>query len=369
MDNRVTKLIISSEFPPGPGGIGQHAASLAMALSKFDLIIVLCNQDYIDFIEKENYNCKLPENLVLYNFTSVNSYLGSFKRIIQTHQLIRLYKPSNVIATGRFQLLIAAMVKILYPKIKVEGFVHGSEVANSQSLYARLTYFSCSRLDKVWAVSSFTAAFLEKHGFRNVEVLPNGLDRSLLDLGDDVVQPLEEWKGFPSLLTAGNVTFRKGQHRVIKALPTLLLKYPELHYHVVGLPTERSKFIELAQSLGVLNSVTFHGRMANRFDLYRAYRSSDIFIMLSENQMNGDVEGFGIALLEANVFKVPTIGASGCGIEDAISEHSGVLVDGDKPEEVLSAIDKILADYTRYQRGSRIWAEEHCWSDIVLRME
>ena len=34
MSNHKNILIFSSEFPPGPGGIGNHAFNLAKALSK-----------------------------------------------------------------------------------------------------------------------------------------------------------------------------------------------------------------------------------------------------------------------------------------------------------------------------------------------
>ena len=41
----------------------------------------------------------------------------------------------------------------------------------------------------------------------------------------------------------------------------------------------------------------------------------------------GDVEGFGIAILEANALGIPAIGALGCGIEDAIENYSsGILI-------------------------------------------
>ncbi len=332
-------------------------------------VIVLCNQDYISDEEKRTYRNSVPKSIKIYNFTYGKSGITPILRVFETFRIIRNYNPTNVIATGRFQLWIAALAKFFFRDIIFEGFAHGSEVTNGSGMNSKITYLACGRLDKVWAVSSFTSKFLLSRGLRNIEILPNGVDSELLEFDGNLLSKHEGWKGNPSLLTVGNVTYRKGQHRVIKALPKLLQKYPELHYHIVGLPTKRDAFLKLAESLGVSNSITFHGRMASRTDLMKTYKSSDIFIMLSENQPDGDVEGFGIALLEANVFKVPTIGAMDCGIEDAISENSGILVDGNNEEEVLYAIDKILINYTRYQEGARVWAEKHNWSEIVLRME
>ena len=47
----------------------------------------------------------------------------------------------------------------------------------------------------------------------------------------------------PQLITVGNLTQRKGQHNMINALPELLKKYPDLHYHCVGIPTEIEQYV------------------------------------------------------------------------------------------------------------------------------
>lgn len=361
-------LIISSEFPPGPGGIGQHSASMAVALSEYHDIVVLCNQDYVSYGERNIYNNSLPERIKVYNFRKGKFFTRALWRFFQIVRIIIINRPMKVISTGRFQLWASAILKLFFNGIVFEGFAHGSEVTNGSGLKGVITNFACARLDKVWAVSTFTSRILLQRGLRNVEILPNGVDNNLLNVDEKFFKPFEQWQGNPSLLTVGNMTYRKGQHRVIQALPEILKKYPNLHYHVVGLPTKKSEFIQLAEDLGVIDSITFHGFFESREDLMRAYKSSDIFIMLSENQKDGDVEGFGIALLEANIYRVPTIGAKGCGIEDAISEKSGVLVDGNNKMEIVQALDIILTNYETFQEGSRKWAEEHDWSKIILKM-
>ena len=180
--------------------------------------------------------------------------------------------------------------------------------------------------------------------------------------------PSFEWKGNPKLLTVGNVTPRKGQHRVVAALPEILKAFPEAHYHVVGLPTESKQLTIQAKELGVSHAITIHGRIAAREDLFRAFVSADIFIMLSENQANGDLEGFGIAILEANSFGLPAIGATGCGIDDAISTKSGKLVDGNSNFEIVMAMQSVLAERELFSSGAREWAQKHNWSQLIDRI-
>jgi phosphatidylinositol alpha-1,6-mannosyltransferase len=155
---------------------------------------------------------------------------------------------------------------------------------------------------------------------------------------------------------------------VIKALPGLVQKFPQVHYHMVGLPTYQNALQSLCKELKVTDHVSFHGRLPQKEDLLHAYASADIFIMLSENQPDGDVEGFGIAILEANAFGIPAIGAKGCGIEDAISLASGILVDGDNPQEISAAVETILNNYEAYSKGARAWSEKYNWADLVKKV-
>mgnify|MGYP003346336418 CR=1 FL=1 len=64
-------------------------------------------------------------------------------------------------------------------------------------------------------------------------------------------------------------------------------------------------------------------------------------MMLSERQPDGDIEGFGIAILEANYYGLPAIGASDCGIEDAIDEgNTGHKVPYHDAEKITTALKK-----------------------------
>ena len=94
--------------------------------------------------------------------------------------------------------------------------------------------------------------------------------------------------------------------------------------------------------------------------------ATDVFVMLSSESKTGDVEGFGIAILEANALGVPAIGSKGCGIEDAIKAHvSGVLIALNDAEEFNDALTEILNEKTTYQHEAKQWAEKHDWSNII----
>ncbi|MBI9061380.1 MAG: glycosyltransferase family 4 protein [Marinilabiliaceae bacterium] len=358
-------LIVSSEFPPGPGGIGNHAFSLAKALAAQNCQVwVVADANYAKNEEVKQFDQALPSGIHMRRVfrRGVQTYLGRIKKVAS---ILRKEKIDTVILSGRFSLWIGGLLKMSAFRFKSIGILHGSEVRLKNQLWRRFTWWCIRQTNFLVPVSSFTH-----------QLLPPQLQRKPFKVIENGIDPLEmnglirdkELKGSPVLLTVGNVTPRKGQHRVIKALPKIREKYPSVHYHVVGLPTYKEPFQQLAESLGVKDLVTFHGRLQHRHELGAVYSAADCFIMLSENQADGEVEGFGIVILEANYFKLPAIGAKGCGISAAIKDdYNGYLVDGDESDEILEKLHKVMENRCRLARDAYQWSVEHDWNKVVLK--
>ncbi|MDE6121213.1 MAG: glycosyltransferase family 4 protein [Muribaculaceae bacterium] len=352
-------LIVASEFPPGPGGIGNHAFSMAKAFDRkgFNVVVVACG-DFVDKDTIERFDSRQTFRIVRYKDAGFG-----LKYLLRLMTIAKNLRP-NIILSGKFSLWMALWIKMFSRKSNLTSILHGTEVNLPNSFLRRLTHKSIATADNIVAVSNYTRDLLPdwilRH--RDVHVIPNGIDLT------DIPDPKDAGilKGKPAILTVGNVTPRKGQHRVIKALPEILKKYPDAHYHIVGLPTYKNDFYELAKSLGVEKSVTFHGRAESFDQVCSFYKAADVFAILSENQSDGDCEGFGIVILEAGYFFLPAIGAKGCGIEDAIRNGAnGCLVDGDDKEEIAEAIKTITDRYDSFAKGARAWALDHDWNNIV----
>lgn len=331
-------------------------------------MVVQTEADYADAEEVKAFDTQHQSE----RLTIVRNGRGGWRtypeRIKRSHHLIKTHQPDVLILTGRFSIWAGAWLKHRGLAKPTWAFVHGSEVGNARRWTSRLTLRALQKADRIIAVSAFTRALFPDHLQQKTEVLPNGIVTIEMPEANDL-SGFSDWPGSPRLLTVGSISPRKGQHRVIKALPALLHRFPDLHYHMVGLPDRREAVEDLAQELGVGDHITIHGKLADRLDLYRAYRSADAFIMLSENQPDGDVEGFGIAILEANYFGVPAIGAQGCGIEDAIQHgHNGYLVDGDNAEAVVQALQDCLAFKQQLSTQAKAWAAAHEWNLLVHQL-
>ncbi|WP_010663972.1 glycosyltransferase family 4 protein [Marinilabilia salmonicolor] len=361
-------LLVASEFPPGPGGIGNHAYSLAKYLARRGIEVnVLADSNYAGRQEVLDFDQSLPPQIKVRRVLRIWVFTY-FLRLWFLFKLVFSKKFDGAIFSGKFSLWLCAVLKTLGVKIKSLGVLHGSEVQMNNRIYRAITDWGISRLDYIVPVSHFTHSLLTpKLQRKPFKIIENGIDITEFQaLNQKREVSSLKLKGDPVLLTVGNVTYRKGQHRVIKAMPEIIKRMPEVHYHVVGLPSCKAEFERLAQSLNVDQYVTFHGRLPKREDLAGAYALADCFLILSENQNDGDVEGFGIVILEANFFKVPAVGASGCGIDDAIeSGFNGFLVDGNDSVEIAERVQEIINDREVFSQHAFEWAKKHDWAVIV----
>lgn len=366
LQNHQKFLILSTELPPGPGGIGQHAWSLANALKRVGHeVTIQAEADYSDAATVERFDMAHQSAQFRIVRNARNGWRTYPDRIKTLARLIHTHRPDVLILTGRFSLWAGAWLKYWGLQAPTWAFVHGSEVGNGRRPTTRLTLWALQNANRIIAVSQFTRSLLPESIRQKTVVLPNGI-ASLEMPEPDEISAFPDWSGSPRLLTVGRVSPRKGQQRVIRALPDLLKRFPNVHYHIVGLPVHRSAFETLAQDLGVADHLTFHGKLTDRADLYRAYRSADVFVMLSENQPDGDVEGFGIAILEANHFGLPAIGAKGCGIEDAVKDgYNGYLVDGNDAASIIYAIQHCIDQRSTLGHHARQWAAAHDWDQLI----
>jgi phosphatidylinositol alpha-1,6-mannosyltransferase len=354
-------IIVSSEFPPQPGGIGNHAYNLALHLShQGHDVSVIADQRSKAGIEESDFDKTLPfsvERIKLYDVR----FIMYLKRVILTFKYMR--SATHCIATGKFSLWNVAFCSFFF-KRKTMAVVHGTEVNFKSMLLRKSIDFSLKRFDEIVAVSNYTKSLIA-HLNIDVLVIPNGITTSEWEKSKDKIK----LKGQPVLTTVGRVSSRKGQLNVIRQLPELIKQFPEVHYHCVGIPTEVDAFMKEATSLKVDSYITFHGSVDDD-QLKQALDATDIFVMLSTESATGDVEGFGIAILEANAMGIPVIGARGCGIEDAINTgNSGLLIAVNNTNEFIESITHILENSSKFKTEAVAWANTHDWSHIIKRYE
>lgn len=355
-------LLISSEFPPLPGGIGNHAYHLAHQLMQNGYKVVVCTNQRssvlatdLEFDKQQSFDI---HRIQRYSF----SFWTYLQRIWISFQLVISNKPETVIASGKFSLWLGAFLKLFFHKKQFIAVLHGSELFAGNRISKGMTQWSLKQFDVLVAVSHFTQNLaLTINPKLEINVVNNGFSVPIISGNARKIT----LKGHPKLVTVGNVSYRKGQQNLIAALPRIKEKFPEVHYHIIGLPTEQEAFEKRAQELGVFESVSFHGVLSEK-DLFSLVSLCDVFVMLSAHLANGDVEGFGIAVLEANALGLPAIGSSDSGIADAIKDgYSGALLLPDDIVAISSALETIMGDYERYSSNAISWSKGFEWKMVI----
>ena len=351
-------LLITSEFPPQPGGIGTHAYQLGTALAaEGKMVTVLCDQRSKDGIEESTFDALLK---VTVNRTKriTPLFITFFNRINKAISLAR--KHDVVLVSGKFSLWTGAILKRVFKKKSI-AILHGSELLLPGKIEKRLTSWAIKQMDACISVSKYTASLVGTLQTPNF-IIPNGC---MIDCSN--LPPQKKMSQGISLVTVGNLTQRKGQHNVITALPLLLKRYPKLQYKVIGIPTEIDRLQALAYELDVSSHISFMGRVSEN-EKPHLLKEQYVFIMLSEQTSTGDVEGFGIAVIEANALGLPAIGSKGCGIEDAIKEdYSGFLVDPHDPESIDKALENIILNYDQFSENAKKWASNFEWPLLIKK--
>lgn len=342
-------LILSIEFPPGPGGIGTHAFQLALQLVKRGWeVCVLTSQDFATIGEIQCFN--QAQNFPIHRLRPIGSVpVEAAYRWRKASRVIRQFKPNLLVATGERSVWLSALLAKRH-RLRWVAIGHGAEFNLPTFWERKFTQWSFQSASAVICVSRFTWQRMLKSGIhpKSGGVILNGGDSDQFTIVPST--EVEEFKrnfGLSNariLVTVGNVTHRKGQDVVIRALPSILKQVPKTHYLIVGLPTLRWEFQNLAEELNVGEHVHFLGRVDLPI-LTRLLNSSDVFVLTSRHTKEGDFEGFGIAVLEAALCGKPAVVTSGSGLEEAIENGiSGIAVPENDVNETARAVISLLKD-------------------------
>lgn len=349
-------LIVTSEFPPLPGGIGNHALNLATYLTKNSYEVNVLTDQRIQGNTEKEFDSLKPFSVMRIPLRKIR-LLMYLERLWLMFKLIK--ETDVVIASGKFSLWMVGLASVFYNRKSI-AVIHGTEVNIKNSFLKTITNISLKKIKNVITVSNYTKGFVKGLDLKKLVTIPNGYTIENTNIKK------RRFNTFPNLVTVGRVSFRKGQINVIKALPQIKKEYPNVCYHMIGIDHEKSKLIKLAKELGVDENIIFYGKQKYT-DLYAVVKSSDVFLMLSQNDSKGDIEGFGIAILEANYFGVPAIGSINCGIEDAIkNDYSGILVNPKSTSDICNGLNKILNNKTDFDKNALDWSLNFTWDKIIL---
>lgn len=338
-------VILSIEYPPGPGGIGTYAYQTAKHLHQLGCSIQVASpQSFATREEIEEFNRSQP--FLIQNFPDRGLFLlEAFERLYYTFKLVLKSKPDWVVTFGKKATWLGALVAWI-GKVKLIATGSGSEFNVKEFLDTFLTKWAFRKAQKVIFNSEFTHSLAINKGFIFNEsyVIPLGADDKVFrsGLSTDALRKRLNLQDKRVILTVGQLSERKAQDIVILALPEVLKKIPQAVYLIAGIPTLQDKLQALAEALGVSEQVRFLGKVPQD-ELPYLYNLAEVFVMVSRESKQGEVEGFGISVLEAALCGVPAIVSEGTGLIETIQPgQTGLVVPQESPADTAQALIYLL---------------------------
>jgi glycosyltransferase involved in cell wall biosynthesis len=342
-------LILSIEFPPGPGGLGTTAYQAALQLSRLGWqVCVATPQHFAGEQEIQRFNAGLPFALIRFRYEGAFLF-EAFDRFRLVWRCLREWRPDLILAVGRQAAWLGDGCSRL-ARIPLAVFGAGTEFLVKARLDQALTRRAFDNANLVIAISMYARNLAESNGFKtsHFQVIPLGADESLFAPAPpsvDLRKRLDFGKA-RILLTVGQVSERKAQDVVIRALPRILEECPGVVYLVAGLPTLQVELRRLAESLGVAQNVRFAGKVPQA-ELPAFYNLADIFVLVSRTTSKGDAEGFGIVAVEAALCGKPSVVSDKSGLVEAVQPgETALVVPQNDPGSTAAAILHLLKDDT-----------------------
>jgi phosphatidylinositol alpha-1,6-mannosyltransferase len=340
-------LILSIEFPPGPGGLGTLTYQIALYLAKTGWqVAVSTPQDHASSQQIDRFNADQPFEILSLRCVEPSALEGIYRLGLAMNS-VRRDRPDVVLAVGMQAVWLGATISRLtrVPLVAVGG---GTEFLRKSRTERAITRWAFGRAQSLVAISSYTLGLMSEMGIdvSRASVIPPGADGDLYTpgLSTDRLRNRLELGDSRVILTVGHVSKRKAQDVVIRALPSVLKDCPEVKYLIAGLPSRRKELRQLALDLGVEEHVVFLGQVPQE-ELPYVYNLADVFVLVSRHS-SGEVEGFGIVAVEAALCGTPAIVSRDCGLEEAVVENeTAFVVKPDDPETTANAIIKLLTDH------------------------
>lgn len=285
------------------------------------------------------------------------------------------FKPDVILFSS---MVTASLAKITRSRVDVPMVTinHGQDVKMPIGIYQKFVPKVFDALDGVISVSRATREECIKRGMNPDKgiALPNGFDMSdfkEVPEREEALKTLENTfsmslSGKHVLLTVGRQVKRKGHEWFLKeVLPKI---NSEVVYLAIGDGPEHENLINACSELPYKNKILLAGKQPDEI-LKKAYSAADLFIM-PNIPVPGDMEGFGIVLLEANLAATPAVASDLEGIKDVVEDGmNGYKIPVYEPELFARKIDEVLRNGAQeLGEQSRSYVEQNfVWNKVAER--
>jgi len=356
-------LVITNDYPPRPGGIQTFIFEMVRRLPADQVTVLTSN-----YAGAEEFDSANEWSVIR---TKGQVLLPSRRTRKLAQDLVRQTGATEVVfgAAAPLGLLAKPLRKVGVSQIV--SMSHGHEVGWASTPMTRgILRRIVANSDWFTYLGSYTLAGIQKaarsQDFTKFRQLTPAVDPSQFHPDrKSAGAELRASVGLadrPTIVCVSRLMARKGQDRLIEALPLIQQKVPNAALVIVGTGSYRKRLERLVGRVGVTNDVHFTGKVPQA-ELASWYGAGDVFAMPCRTRNAGwDVEGLGIVFLEASATGLAVVAGDSGGAPDAVQAgNTGVVVDGNNVESVAKVVGELLADPERSAvmgLAGRNWVEQ-----------
>jgi glycosyltransferase involved in cell wall biosynthesis len=373
------KIALCSDWVyPSVGGVQSHITGLATELARMghEVVIVTKETDEDD-PDYDPYDGAVREIRA--------KRMADLKHVlmppspIDLRKLLRAEEPDVVHAHHAFTptplLSINVAKELGVPSVLTNHSITFGNASDliwtpmSQALFPLRKYINDA--DRVIAVSGSAAEFIGRFlDNKRVTVIPNGVnvarfaEPKAANVDGVSVAALEH----PMIFSVGRLSFRKGFHLLVEAMPLVLKKHPDAVLYIAGKGGMMPYLNLLAEYLDIKSHVELLGFVSDEA-LPLLYGASDVFALPSLAS-----ESFGITLIEAMSARKPIVASKIGGVPEIIRDsHNGLLFDPWHSKGLAERVNTLLDDEEYADRlgnnAHRDALEKYDWPVVVRRVE
>jgi phosphatidylinositol alpha-1,6-mannosyltransferase len=363
-------LYVAQTYHPTIGGAERYIDRLAqsMANQKHNIFVLAPETDKPELdrnyhVVRTGFYEKYKRGIFYY-----------FRAIPMASKIGKIVKEHNIDVV-HFQYInpFATPIKLLKSKkARIFVTIHGSGLhfMKDDWLGKRLLRRVLKNIDGVAPVSDYCADLAKNWGapVDRMHIIYNGTD-------PDIFFPEKEKEKINqnSILSACRLVPRKDIITLLKALKMVISEFPNANLIVAGSGPDEGRLKKITEKMGLAKNVEFTGFVPDE-RLLELYRHSGLFVLPAKYDSAGkDIEGFGIALLEAMSSGRPVIGANVGGIPSAVKDKWGYLYEPEDWKELGERIIHLMKHQELAEEMGRKGREAveniYNWKIVAKKME
>jgi phosphatidylinositol alpha-1,6-mannosyltransferase len=363
-------LIVTNDFPPRAGGIQSFVHGLAVRQPSGSVVVYAS-----DYPGSAQFDAQQPFPVVRHPTKLLLPTPAARRRVVAT---AREFAASAVWFGAAAPLGLLAHAVRAAGAQRIVASTHGHEVGWAMLPAGRQLLRRIGEgCDVITYLGEYTRSRLASAlgPDATLQQLTPGVDVQLFHPGVPAATVRQRYGlgDRPVVVCVSRLVPRKGQDTLIRALPAIRDRAPDVALLLVGAGPYRERLLRLAEQMGVRDHVVLTGGVPAS-QLPAHFAAGDVFAMPCRTRRFGmDVEGLGIVYLEASATGLPVVAGCSGGAPDAVRHATtGYVVDGRDPEAVACHIGKLLMDRTlsaRLGRAGRQWVtEDWRWEVVASRL-